>query len=317
MLSRALSRVEALPAAIRSLLAGWRNARLLTRQPNRDLPEVAMANIQATLFDIAYGGTTVENPIVRAASEILEAGEISQDAWSVLTDGARDLSDARAEMRGTREQRVRVTEQLLTHASSDSPSRQFALGYILSLFDNGATINTHLIPRTPRWAAMLLWYGFASGLHPGTSIQDVGGGLGRRIVRDLSDREPPFGPPRCDIGIRELAILFGGSKPVDDFRSGSLATLSVELAPRVSTVVRWSPRQTAAPAPAPYIAPAPSYSSPRQEEGQRALFDSPNSGHLLAELGDTLDRARQLVHRLSAGAPDADSYRKRPGPRRK
>jgi hypothetical protein len=284
---------------------------MLTRQPHRDLPDEAVASIGAVILGVMGKADTPREPAVIAALELLESGEISTETWAALTKGDQDLARAPAGMRGTREQRVRYAEMLLERTEAVTASRQFALGYILSLFDNGATINTHLLPPTSRGPSILLWYGFVSGLHPKSRIEDVGGGLGRRIVRDLLHRDGPLDPPRCDIGISELSILLGGGRQVEEIRAGYVAALNVELAPRVSTFVRWPqrPRDAEAAGAVPAVHPV------RQADGQRALFEGSGQGSLLLELNDTIEHARHLMHRL--GASSSPPLKKRVDRRRK
>lgn len=312
--SRALA-VGLSPPRLGRLFHDWRSLRMLTRQPPREFPEDAAAHLQETLTALLPGGASERGSLASAACrELFADGDVEAKTWVELVGDAKDLIQGPAEMQGPREQRVRYLARVIPKYASEGPDRMCALGYLLALFDGGADLNVHLVPRSPHWGALLMWYGFVAGLLRQNSIEAVGGGLGRRLIRDMLQADSIFDPPRSDIAFEELAIYLSGPRPVDDFRSGSGSSLTVELAPRVPVLVKWSGRGREPQQPSTMNMARPPESVPAQQAG---LFtpDEDLRGRLLKELGDTLDRARYLQERLASlpldSRPSGKGYRRK------
>lgn len=87
----------------------------------------------------------------------------------------------------------------------------------------------------------MLWYGVCAGLSLDGGLLAEFGGIGRRVLRDLSMADELVSRPRTDISAAELEILLGGER-ADEFPVTSPAQLSVELQPGIWTVVNWSSR---------------------------------------------------------------------------
>jgi hypothetical protein len=66
-------------------------------------------------------------------------------------------------------------------------------------------------------------------------------GLGRRILRDLLQYEFFIDRPRCDISVAELELLVTDNKLTLEFRTGRTGQMEIEIAPCVTTTVKWPP----------------------------------------------------------------------------
>jgi hypothetical protein len=128
----------------------------------------------------------------------------------------------------------------------------------------------------------MLWYGICAGLLPKSHILNDYAHLGLRILRSLNREDNLLSTPGCDLSLSELEVLLRGDQRSINFRQTHASFLRVELAPMVTTVLRWPGRQGVA--------------------GQLGLF-SGDERQTPAEM----DRLRELVTTLRGSLSLAES----------
>src|SRR5439155_15625454 len=80
------------------------------------------------------------------------------------------------------------------------------------------------------------------GLQEHSNLQNYSAGLGRRVLRDLLQDDRFLDRPRCDIALTELNVLSDVPSPKLDFHTRLRGHVEVEIAPCVTSNIRWSPR---------------------------------------------------------------------------
>lgn len=144
----------------------------------------------------------------------------------------------------TMEMRVAAVEKGLERVLRDEPTvaarGAFELGLAMAALSPGSLDYVGLVPWRGRVPAMVLrWYAFCAGWAADREIMNTNGGLGRRVIRDLSAPERLLDTPRADVSVDELSVLRPSrtsrpSVPVLD----SLPYWRVEIGPGVVTMVR-------------------------------------------------------------------------------
>ena len=189
--------------------------------------------------------------VVSACKELYRDGDVGSSTWDQITKGNITLRRAKDESRGPIEDRVRAVEQALdTLVDSKSifgETGEFLAGYLTSRIGPGTIDHINLlIPRLVGMPAAILWYGLCAGLQPGSRLEDYSKGLGRRVLRELLRSEHFLDNPRCDIALNELEMLSSATDAsLRDIVFNRQNNIEVEVAPCVSTVVRWPPRPAA------------------------------------------------------------------------
>jgi hypothetical protein len=259
----------------------WSRVRQLTRQRERSLDSKEIAAVADVLGALIKAGPSqgAASPVLRACHEIMERSEVflEPDVFGPT------FEHAAREMGGTREERVAVFERAIA-APTVCGTREaaFAIGYLASRINPGTLAHASLVaPALQRHPAAMLWYGVCAGMAEGTSVLGEFGGVGRRVLREVSAAENFVGRSRADISALELEIRLGGER-ADDFPVYSPSQLTVELVPGVSTVVNWSSRAR----------------SRRTPEGSER---SEERAWLEAELGVTISRLTELQRRVHRG----------------
>lgn len=180
--------------------------------------------------------------IASACLDLRNSGEVGRTSWERLTKGLPELNRARNFVKSSREDRVRSFEQAL-EVLLRTPARaisSFLAGCIVSQIGPGTMDHIRLLQEhVQRFPNALLWYGLCAGLDRRAILKNFAGGLGRRILREVLREESFLDQPRCDIAFSELEILAENEGGGLDIRSGHSGQLEVEIAPCVSTLVRW------------------------------------------------------------------------------
>ena len=186
-------------------------------------------------------------PILKACEEVRNADDISSETWAQLTTDFLELRPLKERMGGPREERVATFESAMLSLGKASPDKarvaSFLCGFLASRIGSGGLEYVGLVkPYSNRHRGALLWYGLCAGIRRGSEVRVFRAGLGLRIIRDILQNEAFLDPPRCDIAINELQVVRGTEGRTPDFLIGSTGHLSIEVAPCITTVVKWPPR---------------------------------------------------------------------------
>lgn len=156
-----------------------------------------------------------------------------------------ELNSALDDVKGTREERVRSLDRHLVYlvksANRDQLTASFMAGYLTSQVSPGSFDHASLLlPHLPALNSSILWYGLSAGASKEAQLKKYALGLGRRVLRDLLRSESLYDRPTCDIAISELEVLMRGEGgQAADLKSSVQGLLDVEIAPRVTSTVRW------------------------------------------------------------------------------
>jgi hypothetical protein len=222
-----------------SVSEAWQRARELTGGGNLRIAAEQITNFWLVLS----AAITKEGPsregwlgtLQKVVQDHLAGREvIDSDRWEELTVELREIKKLTSFLEGTREDQLRVLDRIaadLKRAPSPPLVKDAVAGYLMARLSNGSAEYLRIFagftedfPVSPMWAAF-----FSSGR---SSFDYLAGGqsLGRRVVRALSEPRSFFTPPKADISLRELEVLFRSGAP--RIRTAS-STMSVELVPLV------------------------------------------------------------------------------------
>lgn len=251
--------VGALTAGRESLEDAWRTLSKSDEQLGRPrrrvhdtiirLSKSVASSPQSTsvLFDVGPS-----DPVIEACQQLMINGSVDDSLLNRLAEGFPATREAIVQMTGVREDRVRAFEAVASELSSTiamTPPRSemaaFLFGFVGSLIAPGTLDHLFLFDSSPRpLMTSRMWYGLCAGLYRGSKVLNHGGGLGRRVLRDLLSDEDLFDSPRCDLAFSEYSMLTtsaAGTDVVFRFRRGK--QLAVDLLPTVTTTINLEPKQ--------------------------------------------------------------------------
>jgi hypothetical protein len=152
-------------------------------------------------------------------------------------------------MQGPREMRVTFFEDCLPWLANgrreDPELASFLCGFLASQIGPGTLDYIFLLtPHLDQFPTAVIWYGLCSGLQRRGSLFAFSFGLGRRILREVLREEALLDSPKSDIALTELEAMTVYDSASAEFRTGAQGLLEIEIAPLVTTTVRWPPKQT-------------------------------------------------------------------------
>jgi hypothetical protein len=240
---------------IRDVATNWSKARRLTRQPSLRLKEddvwmpwAALAAISGSALSQPFAVQDVPQAILESCNALFLGADQTSRLWTRLQDDHPALQDAKRAMEGPREGRIiffeRFLKSLIPQRGTPEFSDSFICGFLASQIGPGTLDYLPLLAGyLDRFPTALLWYGLCSGLQRRSSLYGFAGGLGRRVLREVTRPEGVFDPPSSDIALAELDVLAGtDAAAVTEFRTGFQGAVSIEILPLVNTITRWPPR---------------------------------------------------------------------------
>jgi hypothetical protein len=171
----------------------------------------------------------------RLVSDIISSFDDSRHQQSLIS--MLDLTPA---------DRVKLFDDLAPAINNDrqrtQTERAFALAAVASLCRPGVLQQFTLLRASLDGApGALLWFGIIQGLHRNNDVLEIADGLGRRILRELLQREWITDRPRSDIALMELEVLARGTS-LNSVRTNNASHILVEVQPGVYTLAKWRPR---------------------------------------------------------------------------
>ncbi len=244
--------------------------------------------------------TAPSGAMVRACLELKTSQKIDLQTWRDLVGSSRDLHSAQEKMQGSREERVTRFESAvwsLSQGTAVNPEvASFLCGYLASLIDPGSLSHVRLVsPFLDRFPTAMLWYGLCAGLQQKSDVLSQFNALGRRVLRDIVNPESLLGRPQSDIAIDELDVFLRGDKPLRDFHRSSPRHISIELSPRIHTIMNWPDR------------------SGREQRDSIESRGYADIEYLAKQLGQAI----QSLNRIRSGLEASKRFETGPGPREK
>jgi len=191
----------------------------------------------------------IQTLVGAAAADYFASGTIGESTWMLLTQGRASAAEVRNSADTSREDRVRNFQSVATEILN-SPSKEerdaFLIAYLASQVSPGSMEHLHLLNTAAAvYPSAYYWYGALAGLTKQSSVAAANGGLGRRLLREISREFSVFSRPTADIDHSELQLVTESSRG-DTMRSSFPGFLTVSLLPGVQSVVRQHERATAA-----------------------------------------------------------------------
>lgn len=230
----------------------WSLAREIGRQPRRRLSPDSAEPLWILLEALA-GSPRGEQHVrwdmefYHLCNDYMRVGWLPIEFLKVFALSTSVQWSAVAEaMSGSREQRVTVLEDMLRGPSLRKLTGlegDFVRGYLASLLSPGTIEYLSLVSSyLDEYPMLLMWYAFFAGLHPESKVLSQFGGLCRRLLKDVEQRDMLFERPRCDISVEELEVLAAtGLSGLTYIRGGAQGSVRVELYPTLSAPVRLTP----------------------------------------------------------------------------
>ena len=288
-----------------SLIDKWIQFRKLTK-PDSDHDWVLLELIWSVLLEVAApfklsaparlqrveSIRKISRDLIESVWVLKQSGILSYDDWVLVTRAFPELRMIFPEVRGTREERVRVLDvhlkTLEETAERDPLTAGFIAGYLTNLITPGTFEHAALlIPHLEKIPSSLIWYGLCAGMSKESQLKKYSHGLGRRVLRELLRRESVLERPRCDVALSELEVLRRAeNSQFGEIRTNRRGCLEVEIVPRVNVVVEWPSSNDRKPS------PNTSYS----EQEIRGL---------VTDLGHALLKADNVRERLAHLLPDS------------
>ena len=113
----------------------------------------------------------------------------------------------------------------------------FLAGLMLAIAGNGSFELLRSARQFEGWLdGAVAWFGFCAALFEEGNILTYANSAGRRLVRDVSQFDDPFAPPRADIASSEFRFLFG-SDALSQIVTHAPGAFDIEILPNVVTRV--------------------------------------------------------------------------------
>lgn len=231
------------------IASAWQKTQLLADRHHRALDMQESMLVWQTVMKLRDGGhfsfglSGSESAILEACSELWSEREVSRSTLDRLMAGRFEPHFLRRGMTESRERRVRLFNEMVRVISESERSLHadaFLCGYAASLISEGTLDHADLLfPFLDRFPTAVMWYGYCAGCSPQTRLKEVYGGLGYRILRDVTRHESLMSRPTADLSLAEFNILSRGVSGMEEVRSSGGSSLVVELVPGVNGVFRW------------------------------------------------------------------------------
>lgn len=223
--------------------------------------------------------------ILEVCLDIQREGKVSAEGWKLLSREVPEVPLSQTVSRETREERVLSFEAFLGNlkkgSNPNNTLKSFVCGYLASQIGPGTLDHLPFLAQSaPELASAIYWYAVCAGLHPQSEVQKFGGGIGRRIARELLAPDTAKDNPRSDIAMSELEVLLGGDNPQLEFLTTFPGQLSVELFPGIAATIAWPPNRG---------------SHVNRGEGDYNRFEIED---IVRQLGETLEESQRTHRKL-------------------
>ena len=182
------------------------------------------------------------NTIKNALIDIVNGGEVSGPTWKTVTRGFPDVRIALSRMRDTQEERIVAFEKMLeamrSVRRSQSLEASFLIGYVASLIAPGSLKHAYILAaHLNRFPTAVIWLSLFAYIYKKSQLRATK--LAHLVWRAIEEEEELLSRPKCDIALPELSVLRDAGFIRDTLHGNTKGRLIVDLAPGVSTTVRW------------------------------------------------------------------------------
>lgn len=235
------------PMLIDHVSESWREVRGITGHSPRSLDIDSLWLVATVLLNMSNRDQNSEvwrslpDVLTAACRDIQINGEIRKDIWDVL--GGKPTLSTKEYASLSREMRVEAFESDAKNIISkrmDPLEVGFLVGYMASLVSSGSTEHSAIVaPFQQAFPTAMVWYFVCNALLSRDRFLTDYGYLGIRTLRILRDDRKVTSMPSCDISLSEFKVILRGREQTRLFRRASSSFLRVELAPNITTVVKW------------------------------------------------------------------------------
>ncbi len=279
-------------AATDWVLSEWTELRKQPDDPFR-AQNIEGASVAWRIVSSAIGTSAVDvggdaGVIGHFLSSALAAEAIRPDLLKQLAPLSAGVDFATL-LAASREERINRFNEVvadLKRRSDRGLRSEFVGGLMLAIAGNGAFEQLRSAREFDGWLdGATTWFGICAALFEESNVLTYGNSAGRRMVRDLLNREDPFRPPHADMNSSEFRFLTF----TDALQSSTHApnALDVELLPNVMSRVGAASHQ----------------------DGDRRLDDMEVMLRTLDEAGYLIDRARHVAIGIAGGARQGSLYK--------
>jgi len=279
-------------AATDWILAEWTELR---KQPDDAFraQDIDGASVAWRIVSSAVGTSAVNvggdaGVIGHFLSSALAAGAIRPDLLKQLAPISAGV-DFVTLLAASREERINRFNEIvadLKRRSDRGLRSEFVAGLMLAIAGNGAFEQLRSAREFDGWLdGATTWFGICAALFEESNVLTYGNSAGRRMVRDLLNREDPFEPPHADMNSSEYRFLTFS----DALQSSTHApnALDVELLPNVMSRV----------------------SAASHKDVDRRPDDVEMLLRTLDEAGHLIDRARHVAIGVAGGERQGSLYK--------
>ena len=243
--------------AVEDLAERWDLCRRVTGQDPLKTQVRELAVPWRVLVEVAKKGTVasrnastteLKESLEDGLADILTTGKLGPVVWKDLTRGFPEVRSAMDYMSDTQEARMIAFERMLKETIKGKKVRSkeasFLVGYMASLIAPGSLKHAYLlVDHVDRLPTAIMWLSLFASFHQKSQLRMSS--LAHLVWRTMTEEEEVLSRPRCDIALTELCMLKDAGFFGNQVRVSARGRLVVEIAPCVSTVVRW-PRQESA-----------------------------------------------------------------------
>lgn len=182
-------------------------------------------------------GLQPAGPAGKLAHACLRRDRLLQErAWAELAQRAGGAPSLNSLALATREERASYLQQMLKVAplSSNDDSMAAACAFLATQVAPGSLEHFDVL-RGATNPSVAFWYALYASLQTPSEILRGLGGLGLRVLRDVSRGEEPVGRPTADIAFSEVKALERVGIDVLGRKFGHLGEVEVELIPFVTS----------------------------------------------------------------------------------
>jgi hypothetical protein len=188
-------------------------------------------------------GTTPEGPAGRLAYAVYSRDiNAQEEAWRSLTTGLDSNISLAALAALTRDERGTYLQEALRKVRSTEDDSIFSMcAFLATQVAPGSLQHLELLLST-RQPAIALWYGLFTVLQSPIELLAIEGGLGFRLMRDMTHIENPASHPIADVGYAEFTAIARLGVDTISRKLGHVSEVEVELVPLVTASFSYTTR---------------------------------------------------------------------------
>ena len=202
---------------------------------------------EISIFMVAtslYFGMPLNDPVGQLCEALIQNDDLAmQKQWRILSSRLSASISLREIEESSREERGSYLQLALnTLTESDDWMSAALCGFLATRVSPGSFEHLEFLLQRggPRVA---LWYSFFAALQRPRGVLGFSGGLGSRVVRDISRTESIYERPTADVSLAELRVLARGGMESIARRLSHSNEIEIEILPLLNCSFRFNAKQ--------------------------------------------------------------------------